>query len=233
MLSVTIPNISPSQNTPVLPNMRRIVTRPSGASCSRRNSAKLSLATILRPPSGSKPAIERGITLGRPLPTDLTRHGATLHLPPRGRLREQVEGAGKNQAKGTGGWWRKLKPRGNAVVQRRLAGVDHRVGEPANARHDRQCSIALCIELREATGFESRRHDDGVCTGLKEVRQPLVIIKDAGDAAWSRRRRRAKLCLKPGLAGSQQSQLASSRQQIRQCGQREIQALLVRKSTHD
>src|SRR5260221_10241832 len=52
MLSVTIPNITPSQNTPVLPNMRRMVTRPSGASCSRRNSAKLSLATILRPPSG-------------------------------------------------------------------------------------------------------------------------------------------------------------------------------------
>src|SRR5580704_13256372 len=52
MLSVTIPNISPSQNTPVLPNMRRIVTRPSGASCSRRNSAKLSLATILHPRSG-------------------------------------------------------------------------------------------------------------------------------------------------------------------------------------
>src|SRR5713101_1668074 len=51
MLSVTIPNISLSQNTPVLPNIRRIATRPSGASCSRRNSAKLSLATILRPPS--------------------------------------------------------------------------------------------------------------------------------------------------------------------------------------
>src|SRR5713226_3412090 len=46
MLSVTIPNISPSQNTPVLPNIRRVVRRPSGASCSRRNSAKLSLATI-------------------------------------------------------------------------------------------------------------------------------------------------------------------------------------------
>ena len=51
MLSVTIPNITPSQNTPVLPNMRRRVTRPSGASCSRRNSAKLSLATIVVPPS--------------------------------------------------------------------------------------------------------------------------------------------------------------------------------------
>src|SRR5947209_18440170 len=50
MLSVTIPSISPSQKTPVLPNMRRIVTRPSGTSCSRRNSAKLSLATILYPP---------------------------------------------------------------------------------------------------------------------------------------------------------------------------------------
>ena len=47
--TVTIPNITPSQNTPVLPNMRRIVTRPSGASCSRRNSAKAALATILNP----------------------------------------------------------------------------------------------------------------------------------------------------------------------------------------
>src|SRR5712691_3106646 len=47
MLFVTIPNITPSQNTPVLPNIRRIVTWPSGASSSRRNSAKLSLATIL------------------------------------------------------------------------------------------------------------------------------------------------------------------------------------------
>src|SRR6267142_3311088 len=50
MLSVTIPSISPSQNTPVLPNIRRIVTRPSRASCSRRNSAKSSLATMLDPP---------------------------------------------------------------------------------------------------------------------------------------------------------------------------------------
>src|SRR6185312_5004938 len=45
-----IPNISPLQNTPVLPNIRRMVTRPIGASCSRRNSAKLSLATIMRTP---------------------------------------------------------------------------------------------------------------------------------------------------------------------------------------
>ena len=49
MLSLTIPSINPSQNTPVLPNIRRIVMRPSGASCSRRNSAKLSLATIHNP----------------------------------------------------------------------------------------------------------------------------------------------------------------------------------------
>src|SRR6516162_3554169 len=41
--------MNPSQNTPVLPNMRRIVMRPSGASCSLRNAAKLSLATILYP----------------------------------------------------------------------------------------------------------------------------------------------------------------------------------------
>src|ERR1700688_3863076 len=44
-----MPSITSSQNTPVLPNMRRIVTRPRGANCSRRNSAKLSLATIAYP----------------------------------------------------------------------------------------------------------------------------------------------------------------------------------------
>src|SRR5262245_35112693 len=41
-----MPSIRPSQKTPVLPNMRRVVMRPSGASCSRRNSAKLVLATM-------------------------------------------------------------------------------------------------------------------------------------------------------------------------------------------
>src|SRR3954465_4108751 len=58
MFSVTIPNITPSQNTPVLPNIRRMVTRPSGASCSRRNSAKLSLATILRSREASRRFLE-------------------------------------------------------------------------------------------------------------------------------------------------------------------------------
>jgi membrane dipeptidase len=32
VLSLTIPRINPSQNTPVLPNIRRMVMRPSGAS---------------------------------------------------------------------------------------------------------------------------------------------------------------------------------------------------------
>src|SRR6202161_2653339 len=45
-------NMNPSQNTPLLPNMRRIAMWPSGASCSRRNSAKLSLATISNPRVG-------------------------------------------------------------------------------------------------------------------------------------------------------------------------------------
>src|ERR1700739_3363029 len=45
-----MPNIRPLQNTPVLPNIRRIVRRPNGASCSRRNSAKPSRATMRFPP---------------------------------------------------------------------------------------------------------------------------------------------------------------------------------------
>src|SRR5665213_1484032 len=62
-------NISPSQNTPVLPNMRRTVTRPSGANCSRRNSAKLSLATMLRSwsrPGGRADGSPTGLCNARP-----------------------------------------------------------------------------------------------------------------------------------------------------------------------
>jgi len=44
MLSVTIPNISPSQNTPALPNIRRIVTRPSERAARAGTRPKLSLA---------------------------------------------------------------------------------------------------------------------------------------------------------------------------------------------
>src|ERR1700751_1612526 len=42
-----MPSITPSQNTPVLPNMRRKLMRPRGVNCSRRNSEKLSLATMI------------------------------------------------------------------------------------------------------------------------------------------------------------------------------------------
>src|SRR5262245_57374385 len=51
-----MPIITPPQNTPVLPNMRRTETGPSGASISRRNSTKLSLATMCAFPHRSRRA---------------------------------------------------------------------------------------------------------------------------------------------------------------------------------
>src|SRR5437899_2915165 len=98
MLSVTIPTISPSQNTPVLPNMRRMVTRPSGASCSRRNSAKLSLATILRAPSGKVRHDIRGEKLTAldvvpPIGADQQLDAGVLVLP------DEVDGLGRRADK--------------------------------------------------------------------------------------------------------------------------------------
>src|SRR6185295_19633376 len=61
MFSVTIPSITPPQNTPVLPNMRRTVMRPSGASCSHRNAAKSGLAVIASVGRGGP----RGCNAGR------------------------------------------------------------------------------------------------------------------------------------------------------------------------
>ena len=53
VFSVTIPNITPSQNTPDLPNMRRGVTTPSGANCSRSNSENSVLASVVNPLAGA------------------------------------------------------------------------------------------------------------------------------------------------------------------------------------
>ena len=67
------------------------------------------------------------------------------------------------------------KPVATPAADRRLVGVDHRVGKAAGARHHRHAAIAQAVELGQPAGLEARRDDDGVAAALHQVRQRLVI----------------------------------------------------------
>ena len=64
---------------------------------------------------------------------------------------------------------------GDARLERRLVGVDHRVGEAAGARDDRHAAVAQAVELGQPAGLEARRDQDRVAAALHQVRQRLVI----------------------------------------------------------
>ena len=78
---------------------------------------------------------------------------------------------------------RKLEAGGNAGIERRVIGIDHRIGKTAGARHHGHAAIAQAIELGQAAGLEARRHQDGVCARLQQMREALVIADDDADAA--------------------------------------------------
>ncbi len=122
----------------------------------------------------------------------------------------------------------------DARRQRRLVGVDHGVGEAADARHQRRRAIAQRAELRQAAGLEARRHDEEIDAGLDQMRERLVIADDAADlrrdsaAAMAR-----KPCSSMRLARAEQRQLAAALDQARQAGEQQVEPLLARQPRDD
>ena len=74
---------------------------------------------------------------------------------------------------------RELEAGGDAGGERHLVGVDHRVGQAADAGDDRHAAVAQAVELGQAAGLEARRHEDRVAAALDQVRQRLVVADDA------------------------------------------------------
>ena len=83
-------------------------------------------------------------------------------------------------AASTGANW---KPVAAPASSAAIVGVDHRVGEAADAGDDRHAAVAQAVELGQAAGLEARRDQDGVAAGLHQVRQRLVVADDGADPA--------------------------------------------------
>ncbi len=62
-----------------------------------------------------------------------------------------------------------------------MIGIDHGIVQATIARHHRYAAISQRIKLGEAARLEARRNDDGVTTGLHEVRERLVIADRHAD----------------------------------------------------
>ena len=96
-----------------------------------------------------------------------------------------------------------LEAGGDAGVQRRDVGVDHRVGEAAGAGDDRHAAVAQAVELGQAAGLEARRDEDGVAAALHRVRERLVVADDDADPAGILGGERQEGRLEPGVAAAE------------------------------
>ena len=157
----------------------------------------------------------------------------SLQAPHRRRVVEKreraIDGVSERVLRGR----RELDAGRDASSGRRLVGVDHRVGEAADARHDRRRAVAQCAELGEPAGLEAGRHDDEIGARLKEMRKRLVIAEDAADRARAHRGGLSEAVFERPFAGAEQRELAAARDDPRQGWQQEVEPLLLREARDD
>ena len=121
----------------------------------------------------------------------------------------------------------------DACGNRRLIGVDHRVGEPAGAGDDRHAAIAQAVELGQPAWLEARRDEDRVGAALHGVRQALVIADDDADAAAMARRAGKQRAFQRMVAGAEHGKLGAGRDQSVEHGGKDIHALLPGQAADD
>ena len=78
---------------------------------------------------------------------------------------------------------RKLNPRGGIGRKRRIIGVNNRIRQSADPRHDGHAAITQSIKLREAAGLKTRGNENGVGTRLQQVRKRFIIDRGNANAA--------------------------------------------------
>ena len=121
---------------------------------------------------------------------------------------------------------RELEAGRDARPDRRLVGVDHRIGEPAGACDDRHAAIAQAVELGQPARLEARRDEDRVAAALHGVRQALVIADDHADPAAMAGRAGKQRALQRMVAGAEHRKLGAGRDQPIADGGQYVDALL-------
>ena len=133
-------------------------------------------------------AVQRRVAPRRVAPGHVGRHAVALQPPPRRRSRGTARRRGGSpppaSRRSTGA---NCTPVATPAASAIVVGVDHRVGQAADARHHRHRAVAQRAKLRQAAGLEARRHQQRIGAALDQMRQRLVIADDAADAPRMRR----------------------------------------------
>ena len=141
-----------------------------------------SLAIMRRAP-GDDIAIERGVVFGGAAPRHVGAHPVEPHAPHGRPDRRRFRARGRARRTSSRPRAGRIASRRDAGGERRFVGVDHRVGEPADARDDRHRAVAQRAELGEPAGLEARGHEKEVAPAWIRCARALVIAEMTADAA--------------------------------------------------
>ena len=117
-------------------------------------------------------------------------------------------------------------PGGDRGGERRVIGIDDRIGEAADTRHHRHAAIAQAIELRQPAGLEARRQHDRIGAALDQMRERLVEAGDDADAALMNRGGDPEHVLDGGVPRAEHDQAGAARDQAVDRRAEQVHALL-------
>src|SRR4051812_22364924 len=147
--------------------------------------------SMLYPYSRDQIAVEVNVVVSASIPSKLPGHCPFLHPPPAFTVAVTSD--------------RAVDRRGDSLrreVDERepIFKIAHRIRKPADTMNDRERTVTLAVELREAARLEPRGHQDHVAAGDDAMRQALVIAHGGCNDAGMRGRRRGHVGLESGIA---------------------------------
>ena len=111
-----------------------------------------------------------------------------------------------------------------------VEGVDG-VVEATGRANDRNGAVAEAVDLVQAAGLITRRHQKNIGAGLDEVGEAIVIADDRADAAWEILSQGAEHVLVAAVARAKNSQQNVFVQQFANDRRDQVEALLIREAT--
>ena len=129
--------------------------------------------------------------------------------------------------------WTKLEARRRATGTAGLFNIRDGVRKATDPRDNRDCAVSRGAKLGQAAGFEARRYDEGIGTGLNEMGEGFIVADNDCYLAHIRFRHRLIPILEILVSIPKQCQLHSFVQDGRDVLKQEIEALLPGQSTYD
>ncbi len=147
----------------------------------------------------------------RVVPAEMCAHGIALYLLPLLRCGVKCKSPLHRKRKGSLVEVIKNKTGARVVGQCRWRAINHRICQPADPAHQRQRAVSQAVKLGQPARFKTRGHQDHIGTGDDFVRTRFIVTNLDPDRVRITHGGFAECILQPTVAGAQQNQLATTR----------------------